>query len=133
MNIIPNTAELDILNILSNAWAGGLNVNLYKNNYTPDSSTAFVNMTVANFTGYAAALATGFSTPTTISGKASINFGGAGFTCTGGGIPNDIYGYYVDYSGTLLWAERFADAPVTIDESGDTLNVSLNFTLSSEN
>ena len=42
-----------------------------------------------------------------------------------------MYGYYLTQvtSGLLVWAETFTDGPYTITNNGDTIKITLNFTM----
>jgi hypothetical protein len=105
---------------------------LYSNNYTPISTAAVGSFTEANFTGYAARTLTRstWNSAVTVSGKGETSYGSVqSWTC--GTTGQTIFGYYVQGSaGTLLWAELFTTSRVLA--SGDVLNITPKFTLSSE-
>jgi hypothetical protein len=52
-------------------------------------------------------------------------------SCSFTGEASNVFGYYVvqSVSGALLWAERFADAPLNIQNDGDEILVTLKITL----
>lgn len=134
MLVVPDAGEIPMLDAVTAAL--GLKLRLYKNNYTPSQSTVIGDFSgnEANFSGYAAATpAMGASS--TISHKAtSVDAATRTFTHNGGGTANTIYGYYVTDAGATIvyWAERLP-APVTMGSNGDTINVTLQLTLNSEN
>jgi hypothetical protein len=107
---------------------------LYKNNYTPDDSSAPGSFTEANFTNYLAKTLTraNWNAAVTVSGKAESSYGSGPLSWTCGATGNTVYGYYVigATSGTVLWAELFATARVLADQ--DVLNLTPKFTLNSE-
>lgn len=109
----------------------GLTCRLFKNNYTPLQSSVVGDFTEADFTGYSAQALTGW-------GAAYINGGGDAetdngavlFHQTGTGTTNNVYGYFVtDGSGSLVYAERNAAAPVAMDTTGKVYVVSPKLTL----
>lgn len=100
-------------------------IKLFKNNYTPVAGTTLANLTEADFSGYASVVLAGWT-------AAAIGAGGRAysqadlvtFAHNGGVTANSIYGYWVvDSGGTLLWAERFATAPITMSGLGDSIVV----------
>lgn len=99
-------------------------VRLYSNNYTPVAGSVAANFTECTFPGYAAQ--TGL-TWTFNAGAASVktivsqlmNF----ISTAGGG--ETIYGYYVQMSTTVLFAEKFAAGPYTISAAGNGVQLTI--------
>ncbi len=110
-----NGGELELLDkMLKDALSANEDyvLKLFRNDYTPDQTTASGSLTEANFTNYAATTLTraGWNTAVTVSNKAESSYGSAAQSWTCGATGNTIYGYFVEgaTSGTVLWAERFA-------------------------
>jgi hypothetical protein len=105
---------------------------LYSNAYTPISSAALGSFTESAFTNYAARTMTraNWNSAVTVAGKGETSYNAVqSWTC--GTTGGTVTGYYVVGSaGTLLWAEAFSTARVL--SSGDILNITPKFTLSSE-
>lgn len=132
-----NTGELELLDkMLKDALSTNENyiLKLYKNDYTPDDSTAQSSFTEATFTNYAARTLTraGWNAAVTVSNKAETSYSSAPRSWTCGATGNTVYGYWVigATSNTCLWAERFATSRVLA--SGDVLNLTPKFTLNKE-
>lgn len=135
---VPDIGELELLDkmlkdTLSQNEAYLLK--LYQNNYSPDGNSASGSFTVATFTNYEARTLTraGWNASVMSSSKAESSYSNAPVSWTCGTTGNTIYGYYVEGSmqGKVLWAEKFTTARVLA--SGDILNITPKFTLSSEN
>ena len=106
---------------------------LYQNDKTPADADATSSYTVADFTNYATRTLSrsGWATAVTTSNKAESSYLAVqSWTC--GASGNTIYGYYVEGSSSnkCLWAERFATQRVLA--TGDVLNITPKFTLSTE-
>lgn len=134
--IVPDQGELRLLDtMLKLALSTNENhiLKLYTNNYTPVAAAAPGSFTEAAFTGYAARTLTraSWNSAVTVSNKAECSYSAVqSWTC--GTVGATIFGYYVQGSaGTLLWAELFSTSRVLA--SGDVLNITPKFTLSSEN
>lgn len=108
-------------------------IKLYKNDITPDETSELADFTEANFSGYAEQTLVPDGTAAIVDGKAQQSFDDAVFSHDGGATPNDIFGYFVvDSTETdLLWAERYASAPATLNGSGQTYTVEPVLTLDS--
>lgn len=108
---------------------------LFQNNVTPDQTFVPGSLTEANFTNYAAKTLTRatWNAAVTVSSKAQSSYGSAAQSWTCGASGNTVYGYWIEgaTSSVCLWAERFAVSRVLA--SGDVLNLTPQFTLSSEN
>lgn len=120
----PDVGENLSLEMIVNKTAPqNLVLKLYKNNITPSDTDTAATYTEAAFGGYAAITLTGASWGTASSG--TITYGAQQtFTCNAT-ATDDIYGYYVvqAVSGTLLYSERDAAAPLAIRNSGDAIKI----------
>ena len=135
--VVPDSGELRLLDtLLKLALSQDENqiLKLYQNNVTPTQDSVPASFTEANFTGYAARtlLRSGWNNAVTVSNKAESSFGSTPQSWTCGTTGNTINGYWVEgsTSGKCLWAERFSTSRVLA--SGDVLNITPKFTLSSE-
>lgn len=108
---------------------------LFQNNTTPDGTFASASFTEANFTNYAAKTLSrsNWNAATSISGKGESSYGSSPQSWTCGTTGNTVYGYWIEGASStkVLWAERFAVARGVA--SGDILNLTPKFTLTSEN
>ena len=117
---------------------GSWRVELFQSNTTPAPSTTFSQLTLATFSGYAAQTpAFGTATTVTVNNRNYDQITDTfqrSFVHNGGAVGNTIYGYVVyDASvNQILWLERF-DFPVTLQINGDTIRVTAQVRLSSEN
>ena len=135
--VVPDVGELRLLDyMLKLALSTNENqiLKLFQSDSTPSATSAPGSFTEANFTGYAARTLTrsSWNSAVTVSNKAESSYGSTPQSWTCGATGNTIYGYWVE-SGTTakcLWAERFSTARVLA--SGDVLNITPKFTLSSE-
>jgi len=135
--VVPDAGELRMLDtLLKLALSTNENqiLKLYQNNVTPTQASVPASFTEANFTGYAARtlLRSGWNNAVTVSNKAESSYGSTPQSWTCGTTGNTIYGYWVEgsTSSKCLWAERFSTSRVLA--SGDVLNITPKFTLSSE-
>jgi hypothetical protein len=99
---------------------------LYSNDYAPDedsTSTDFIEVTSGN--GYASQSLTGSSW--IVNGK-SVSYPTHTWSFTGS--KGNVYGYYVSTTSgnTVLFAERFPNAPYNVANNGDSISVTLNLT-----
>ena len=106
-----------------------LDLRLYTNNYTPVAGSTAANFTEASGSGYASIALTGSAW--TISGGAPTTAAYAARTFTFTNNLGNIYGYYLTRhsTGDLIMAERFSDGPYNIQNSGDSITVTPNFSL----
>jgi len=109
-------------------------LHLFKNDITPDASSAVGDFTEADFTGYSSVslLRATWTSAVTDTGVATTQYGNSplSWSCTGSG--NTVYGAYVlDGNGDLVWAEKFSTARTLVN--GDVLNYTVVFTLNSAN
>lgn len=136
--IVPDQGELELLDkCLKDALSVDENyiLKLYKNDYTPASTTAPGSFTEADFTAYAARTLTRttWNAAVTVSGAAESSYGSTPQSWTCGASGNTVYGYWVEAatSAKVLWGERFGTSRVLA--SGDVLNITPKFTLASAN
>lgn len=135
---VPDVGELELLDLmLKEATTADekYELKLYKNNITPADTDNTSSFTPATFTNYVTKTLSraGWNTAVTNgSDKAETSYGSTPQSWTCGATGNTIYGYYVEgsTSNKLLWAERFATQRVLA--SGDVLNITPKFTLSTE-
>ncbi len=133
--IVPIVSEITVLDDFLHV--ADLQLNLFKNNYTPISTTVLTDFVVANYVGYnpQTIVKTNWSIPTNDgAGRAISNNLLFNFAATSGATPNDIYGYYVTNTGLTIvyWAERFTGAPIAMSTTGATLSIVPVFTMKSE-
>lgn len=121
---VPDSGENLVLEMFVNKTTPqNLVVKLFKNNITPSDTDTAATYTEATFGGYSSAALTGSSWGSAASG--TITYGSQlSFTCNAT-ATDDIYGYYVVQatSGTLLWSERDANAPIAVRNSGDVIKL----------
>ena len=132
--LVPNSAEVIIMaNLLNIAAPEDLKLKLFSSNTTPAESDTEANYTETTGGGYTDVTLTPANWTTT-PGDATVaaypehvfDFDGADAATVG-----DVYGYYVVQatSGALLWAEVFSGAPLSIQNIGDEIRVTLQITL----
>lgn len=120
----PDSGENLVLEMIVNKTAAqNLVIKLYKNNITPSDTDTAATYTEAAFPGYSAITLTGASWNAAASGTITYSAQQT-FSCTGTST-DDIYGYYVVQatSGTLVYSERDANAPLAIRVSGDNIKI----------
>lgn len=120
----PDSGENLVLEMIVNKTAAqNLVIKLYKNNITPSDTDTAATYTEATFPGYSAITLTGASWNAAASGTITYSAQQT-FSCTGTST-DDIYGYYVVQatSGTLVYSERDANAPLAIRVSGDNIKI----------
>lgn len=130
MIIVPNAAEILLLDLLlaaissSNAY-----VALYTNDVTPDADTVYADFTEGAWTGYARLTPT-WSAAVTDAFEEAISYSQTLTYTSGSGSPVDVYGYFVATDGDeLLFAERFAAAPIAISSGTDPIEYIIAFKL----
>lgn len=132
--VVPNAGALVLLPItLGKASFPGSHwqLHLYQNAYTPVPLSVPADFTESSFGSYAQVDIDPslWTSPTIISNRASETANsGTPYSWTNTGSPQTVYGYYVtDFAGTtVIFAEQFA-TPRTLN-TGDTLQLTLNFT-----
>lgn len=103
---------------------------LFANNRTPAAADTEANYTEATGGGYAAKALTAANWSDAGGDPITASYAQQTFTFTGALTTNPtIYGYYVvDNNGLLIYVERLA-TPFTPANAGDTLAVTLTFSL----
>lgn len=133
--LVPAGAEDVLLAGIIGSWLNLAAIQLYMNDYTPDDTTVYSNLTEADFNGYTAG---GIVLPGASGAfqngdnKAEIGYDEVSWTKGVGGTGDTIYGYMiVDAVGNLVAVERFA-TPVDMNTDGSILNLDVAVTLSQD-
>ena len=124
--VLADNGSKQVLTECKTNWnSTALKIHLFKNNYTPLTTSVIGDFTESTFAGYAAASLTTWPTPTVAAHVASMAAAAVTFTRSTTGATEAIYGYYVtdNASTVLLWAERDANAPINVTNSGDSYTV----------
>jgi hypothetical protein len=102
---------------------------LYTSDTTPAEATVVGDLTEAVGGGYADVTLTPASWVISSADPTAAAYPEHAFVFSG--AVGSVYGYYVvqAVSGALLWAERFAGAPLSIQNDGDEIRVTLKITL----
>jgi hypothetical protein len=113
MLVLPQVGALEFLQEYLTTYGTSAQYHLYQNNITPGQATVLADFVEADFSGYAGGInAANWSAPVIVSGHAKALANMISWTHNGGGVSNNIYGYYVlAFNGALLWAERDPNAP----------------------
>jgi hypothetical protein len=122
--LVPNQGESIALKALLNHTAPqNLVLRLYTNNKTPAETDTEADYTQASGSGYSAITLTGSSWTVTPGAPTSAAYAQQSFTFTG--ALGNVYGYYLTQasSGLLVYAERFASAPINIQNNGEKINI----------
>ena len=132
--IVPDIAELELLDILVLSWGDTLVLKLYRNDLTPGPATELGDFNDANYSGYAAQEPENWTAPVDDgTGRAISEADTLTFTHNGGGVANNVYGYYVvNAGGDLLWCERFGTAPLVMASAADSFTLRPKLTLRSQ-
>lgn len=112
----------------------GQRVHLFQNDHTPSDGDDLEDYEEADFNGYESTTPSQ-SNSTIVDDKATrVLYPASVFVHSGGGDPNDIYGFYVtDHANTVLYyAERFSGAPIVMENNGDSITLTVTFTLAQE-
>lgn len=129
MLVVPDDSEILLLKyMLNHTSPTDVKLKLFSNNQTPAEADVLADYTESTAAGYASKTLTGSSwSVANSSGVTTATYAQQTFTFT---TAATIYGYYVTNNGatSLLWAERFTGAPVSIPSSGGVLNVTPTFT-----
>jgi len=120
--VICNNGLISDLTTLVTQYAGGFQVGLYQNNWTPVQGSVIGDVTPATFSGYAGLISlVGWDVPTIVGARAVSAADLVSWVHNGGATSNQIYGVYVvNGSGVLMWAERDPAAPRTMVALNDT-------------
>ena len=123
--LVPNNGEEDAMKYLLNfSAAENVVLRLYSNNVTPSETDVAATYTETDFAGYAAVTLTGASWVITPGAPCSAAYAKQTFT-SNTAQSKTLYGYYLTRltSGRIAWAERFSDAPITITNNLDKVDV----------
>jgi hypothetical protein len=127
--LVPNAAEDVMLqNILNKTAPQNQTLKLFTNNITPAETDTEATYTEAAGSGYAAVGLTGASWTITPGNPSSAAAAEQTFNFTG--ALGNVYGYFVvqAVSGKIMWAERFTNGPYNIQNNGDQIKVTPQFT-----
>lgn len=128
--LVPNVGEVIIMeNFLNKTAPEDLRLKLYSSDTTPSESDTDATYTETSGGGYADEALTAASWVVTPGNPTSGAYPEVVFTFTG--AAGNVYGYYVvqETSGDLMWAERFTNAPLNIQNNGDEIRITLQITL----
>lgn len=143
--VVPDGALSSMLTPVVNAyfWYGAngtwtWQLHLYNSNITPSHSdtNSTYSSSEATFPGYSAITVnlSDWSSVTTVGSVAKTTTSQYTFTCTGS-ASETIYGYWLEiYNGithNLQWAQLF-DVPISITTTGDVVQFSLEYDMSSK-
>jgi hypothetical protein len=133
MIVIPRGAEVKFQDAITTALLTAAKIKLFQNDVNPNPNTVIGDLTEATFSGYLAATATWGATFLNSDGKAEADAPSHMFARAAGATSNDIFGYWVeDAAGNLLFAERFAGAPIPMAVVTDAIVLLSRFTFGSE-
>lgn len=136
--VVPNASEVILLDDLMGAEASDITCRLFTAPSTVDSATVIGSFTEASFSGYAAQALTFAAATTNAGGRAQSDATQVTFTLDADISPVDVIGFYVtDASGTELFfcavfLEDDVATPITVENDGDNIKVTVNFTLREE-
>lgn len=128
--LVPNASEVIIMeNFLNKTAPQDLVLKLYSSNTTPaetDTVAAYTELSGGGYSDIDLVAANWIVTP---GNPTSAAYPEQTFTFTG--AAGNVYGYYVvqAVSGALMWAERFTNAPLNIQNNGDEIRITLQITL----
>lgn len=126
LNVPVGGEALALQYLVNKSTPQNLILKLFKNDITPGETDVVGDYTEANFTGYSAITLTGSSwTVNGASSPAVASYAQQSFVSTAGSQNQAVYGYYLVRAsgGELVYSERFADGPYTIQNNGDTIRV----------
>jgi hypothetical protein len=127
--LVPNAGEDVMLqNILNKTAPQNQSLKLYTSNTTPAETDVAGTYTEAAGFGYALIALTGASWTITPGNPTSAAVAEQTWTFTG--ALGNVYGYFVvqTVSGILLFAERFTTGPFNIQNNGDQIKLTPQFT-----
>jgi hypothetical protein len=128
--VFTNSGELIALkNILNHTQPQTLELRLFSNNKVPAKTDVTADYTEVSGYGYAAVTLTPNDFVYTPGDPSTAAFPQITFAFTG--AAGAIYGYYVVQatSGLLIFANRFANAPITVLNNGDEIRILLTLSL----
>lgn len=125
-NLAETVALKNFLNIQP---AENITIKLYSNNRTPGHGDVLSNYTEVIGGGYAAIPLAASSWSVSTGDPSQAQYPQISFAFTGS--AGNVYGYYAVgvSSNTLLWADRFPNAPIVIANNGDQIKVTITVTL----
>ena len=124
--LFPNNGEDKALQYLVNkATPENLVMKLFKSNTTPAETDTAGTYTEADFTGYSAKTLTGASWTATPGAPSQVAYAQQTFASSADQTAQNIYGYFYIRVTTLdlIAAERFASAPVVVQNNGDEIRI----------
>jgi len=128
--VFTNAGELIALrNILNNQAPQTLELRLFSNNRVPAKTDVTADYTQVTGFGYQPVTLVDTDFVYTPGDPSTAAFPQITFQFTGAAGP--IYGYYVvqETSGSLIFANRFANAPITVLNNGDEIRITLTLSL----
>jgi len=125
MAVFNDQAKQAMLSKLRETYFQSCILRLYQNDFTPARTSIYPEFNEADFSGYAPILLNDwFASILTVDDQAEIAIPMKVFFHDGGGVANDIYGYFITVFG-MNWvsAERFPSAPLVINGLGDSVPI----------
>lgn len=115
--IVPKEGRLSALEGLRSSPLGSAACVLFENDLTPDADTVLADLDEPTWTGYSRLALSGWSDPALTADDHAVTVAGTvTWTKTDSGSA-DVYGYAViDSDDKILGIERFASAPVSVDQ-----------------
>lgn len=132
--VVPNQGEQIMLGLITGkvqySNTTNLVIKLFTNNVTPNEQTNTASFTEASFSGYSNINLPGSSwtvSTNTTSNTTSASYAAIRFILSGTQPSSiNVYGYYVTYgaNGSVMWADRFPSAPLSIINDQDQIEFS---------
>lgn len=122
--VVPNQGEQILLEAFVGKTAGqNLVLFLFSNNVTPAETDTEANYTAMSGFGYADITLTAANWSFTAGNPSTLSYAEQTFSFTGAAGNSYGYGFKQVTSGKLVWAERFATAPIVISNNGDQIKI----------
>lgn len=123
-----DNGRIFVCSLVKNQSVASLQVELFQGNITPtqNDTNATYASSLCNFTGYAPVAITGWTGPLPTGVLEQITGNSCLFQVTApASVSNQVYGYLVRdaITGNILWAERFANPPLSMTNIGDNIVV----------
>lgn len=128
--VFANAGEVIALrNIVNNTAPQNLVLKLYSNNKTPAKTDVAADYTEVSGFGYSSVTLTPANFTFTAGDPSTAAYPQITFTFSG--AAGFIYGYFVVQatSGSLIFANRFTNAPIQIANAGDEIRITASITL----
>lgn len=110
--------------IAADATLDGAEIALFQNDVIPSETSVIGDFTIATYTGYAAEAVTWYAPSVSDAGDPEVIGAVGEFRPTAATVGNTIYGaLLLDTGGALLAACRFADAPLPMEGTLDSIVV----------